>query len=473
MYFYLSLLIEENSNLVNYKYSFNLIKNINELQNMEKEKKLKKIILAKIIIDLITNYEQSDDNDEIINDYSLNNIKSSNLEIIKSNANIYKEFNLQENDIISMKIDEIYAQIIKTLIINKKLEQSEYIYNIIAQLGLESINITNTIFNELSNILDKNKDYMKEYIIREYKDLFNIKLMTFYYFLLKYILKCNVYIYKIPFLLETRNNIKKLIRDNLDKFYDSIKNIKESKEIIEYVLRAFIQYNWYLNKSKEEQIRSLKNSQFSSFQFMERQSAQGNNNIMNSNYEDSSDSRGVFSGESYKREKEENSGRSLDSYEDLKTEYEILKEKYEKDENEMAFKTLQNSEFTLNVNKENKDLINYTEIIIDGTKFNINQIKKFSSKNKIINDNYIKFLSFLNEIEKKIKNECLLDRKFTITLKFSTENVYNSNFNITCDYILKIVNEEPYNYKDENIIEKGLSEGFQYLIDEINNNADD
>ena len=230
LYFYLCLLIEENSNLVNYKYSFNLIKNINELQNMENDKVIKKIILAKIIIDLITNYEQSCDNDEIINDYSLNNIKSSNLEIIKSNANIYKEFNLQENDIISMKIDEIYAKIIKTLIINKKLEQSEYIYNIIAQLGLESINITNTIFNELSNILDKNKDYMKEYIIREYEDLFNIKLMTFYYFLMKYILKCNVYIYKIPFLLETRNNIKKLIRDNLEKFCDSIKNIKNLKK---------------------------------------------------------------------------------------------------------------------------------------------------------------------------------------------------------------------------------------------------
>ena len=87
---------------------------------------------------------------------------------------------------------------------------------------------------------------------------------------------------------------------------------------------------------------------------MERQSAQSNNNIKNSNYEDSSNSRGVFSGKSYEIEKEENSGRSLDSYEDLKKEYDILKEKYEKEKNEMAFKTLQNSEFTLNVNKKIK-----------------------------------------------------------------------------------------------------------------------
>ena len=139
----------------------------------------------------------------------------------------------------------------------------------------------------------------------------------------------------------------------------------------------------------------------------------------------------------------------------------------------MAFKTLQNSEFTFNVNKENKDLINYTEIKINGTKFNINQVKKFSSKNKIINDNYIKLLSFLNEIEKKIKDDCQHNLEFNITLKFSTENVFNSNFNIKCEYILKIVGEKPSNFKDENIFESELTEGFQYLINEINNNAED
>ena len=74
----MSLLIEENSNLVNYIYSYNLINNINEIQNMEKDKVIKKTILAKIIIDLIANYEQNDYNDEIAK-YKNNLVLSENL----------------------------------------------------------------------------------------------------------------------------------------------------------------------------------------------------------------------------------------------------------------------------------------------------------------------------------------------------------------------------------------------------------
>ena len=244
---------------------------------------------------------------------------------------------------------------------------------------------------------------MKKYIITEYKDLINIRKMEFYYILLKYILKCDIYIYKIPFLLETRNNIKKLIRDNLVIFYDSIKNIKEfrEKEIVEYVLGVFIQYNWYLNQSiKEKERKSMSNSQFSSFQSnpMERQSE--SKNELNNYNNNSISSRGVFSGESYIREKAENSGRSLESYEDLKTEYELLKENFQ-NKNEVAFSILENSEFNLNVNKENKDLINYSEININEKKYNISEIKKITSKNKIVNNNYQKLISFLDEIEKK------------------------------------------------------------------------
>ena len=57
LYFYLSLLIEEDNIVVNYKYSYKLIININEIQKREKDKIIKKTILAKIIIDLISNYE--------------------------------------------------------------------------------------------------------------------------------------------------------------------------------------------------------------------------------------------------------------------------------------------------------------------------------------------------------------------------------------------------------------------------------
>lgn len=65
-YLFLSLLIEDTV-VVNYSYSIDLIKKINALQTLEKEKKIKKIILAKIILILIKNYYQINDNEENIN----------------------------------------------------------------------------------------------------------------------------------------------------------------------------------------------------------------------------------------------------------------------------------------------------------------------------------------------------------------------------------------------------------------------
>ena len=448
--FYLSSLIEENSNLVNYNYSFNLIKKINELQIMEKEKKLKKIILAKIIIVLITNYEQYDDNNENIKKYEkdIKYIKDLNYEIIKKNSIIYGEF-LKEN-ILCMKIDEIYSQIIKTLIMSKKLDNSEYI---IDEISLESIHITKTIFNELINTLDKNEDYIKEYIISEYKDLFNIKIMTFYYIFLKKILKSNIYIYKIPFLLETRNNIKTLIRDNLEKFYSSIKNIIiQSKHVIEYVLRAF---NLYFNKSKiiiQDTIIS-------------NNTVQSSQNLNNNDNND-----GIFCQSSFLKEKEK-SGRSIGIYEEIKTEYEELWEKCEK---EIAFKILQQSDFNFIINK-NEKYFNCNEITIKdyNAKINYEEIKKIFTKNHILNKNYKKFISILNDFENKIENDCKYTLEFKISLQFNMENVINSIIVITCNYYLEISPEDTFHYKDENILERGLSEGFQYLINELNNYCED
>ena len=473
LYFYLSLLIEENNNVVNYQYSYDLIKNINEIQKREKDKIIKKVILAKIIIDLISNYEQLSDNDENFNDYEnkLNSIKNLNHEIIKNNENNYKKFDLSENDILKMKIDEIYAQIIKTLIIKKKLVELEYTNDIITQIGLESINITKTIFNVLRNTLDKEKDYMKEYKISKYEDLFNMNIIIFYYNLLKYILKCNIYIYEIPLLLETRNNIRKIIKNNIEEFHPSIKSLNQSnKDKIEYVLGTFIPFNWFLDKSLNIiQNKSMNNSQFISLSsnLAERQSVQNNTNNNNDNGNNSSS--GLFSGPSYKYEKENNSGRYIDNFEELKSEYEIL---VESSKNELPFQILQKSEFNINViNKDNKALITYNEIIIKNDneiiKKNIDDVKKMSSKNKVLNDNYQKFISILNEIENKIENEASHNFDYKIILKFTLDNVANSIIIMTCESFL-IIGDDDFNYRDENILAYGLIQGFPFLINQIN-----
>jgi hypothetical protein len=213
----------------------------------------------------------------------------------------------------------------------------------------------------------------------------------------------------------------------------------------------------------------MNNSQFISLSSnpVERQSMQNNTNYNNDNGNNSSS--GFFSAQSYKNEKEYNSGRNIDSYEDLKSEYDIL---VESSKNELPFQILQKSEFNINViNKDNKALITYNEIIIKNDNEiinkNIDDVKKMSSKNKILNDNYQKFISILNEIENKIKNEASHNFDYKIILKFTLDNVANSIINMTCESFL-IIGDEKSNYKDENILAKGLTQGILFLINQIN-----
>lgn len=252
-YLFLSLLIEDTV-VVNYSYSIDLIKKINALQTLEKEKKIKKIILAKIILILIKNYYQINDNEENINnefEKDLFCIKNYNLEIINKNINALNIINIKEDDILYDTIEEIYTEIIKNLIIQKKLDGSHDSFKLIEEINLKSLNLTKKMFDELKEILDKDKDYIKEYIITKFDDIFDIKILHFYNILLNYIIKSDFYIFQIPFLFETRDKIKKIVKENINKFYPSIKNNQNFQEI-EQVLKAFIEYEYYLNKSKRE-----------------------------------------------------------------------------------------------------------------------------------------------------------------------------------------------------------------------------
>ena len=153
----------------------------------------------------------------------------------------------------------------------------------------------------------------------------------------------------------------------------------------------------------------------------------------------------------------------------LKSEYDIL---VESSKNELPFQILQKSEFNINViNKDNKALITYNEIIIKNDNEiinkNIDDVKKMSSKNKVLNDNYQKFISILNEIENKIKNEASHNFDYKIILKFTLDNVANSIIIMTCESFL-IIGDDDFNYRDENILANGLIQGFPFLINQIN-----
>ena len=262
--FYLSLLINENSNIINYIYSLQYIIIINNYQKNNNNIILKNILFAKIIIELIFNYRQADDYEENneIEIEKLNKIEKDNKMIIADNINILQQLdiNLNEKDFYSIKIDEMYMVIITSIIKNNKFDNSEYIDNIFEQLELEYINITKTMFEQLLMELNMNNVYINEYMITTVGDLTNIKKINFYYFLLKYVLKDPFYIYNIPFFLRTKIIFLNILKNNTNdlltlKIGDELLNSK-----IEFIFKSILDSEYYFTIYKNlPQLKSLEN----------------------------------------------------------------------------------------------------------------------------------------------------------------------------------------------------------------------
>lgn len=190
-----------------------------------------------------------------------------------------------------------------------------------------------------------------------------------------------------------------------------------------------------------------------------------NNNYQGSNYSVSSGP-GYFSCMSYKKEKDENSGRHFDNFEDpILSIYDELKLKCKDD---ICFKILQKSKFILNVNKEdNKTFSEFTKITTSDMDIDYNMVINSTSKEKIVKDNYNKFKTILNIIQKEIEKNCPNNLSFTVILNFETTQVGKLGFDIKCLYNLEIPNEFNGEYKDENILNDPLENGLEYLINEL------
>ena len=248
--FFLDLLIMEDLNITNYSYSFDLIKKIHNRQK-EINNNYTELLLSKIIIDLINNYEQLDQYNEEEEYEVLNEIKLESESIIRKNLTIFNEINLNltKEDISNKKIDELFSEIIKELIINEKLENFDFAYKIINQLDLENINITEIIFKTLYKILDKDAGYINKYIIKKKEDLFDEKNINFYYTLLKYILKKEIYIYQIPLLLNLKKFILKIIKSK-ELLYNRLN--EENNNKFEYILKILLDSEYYFNIYKNQ-----------------------------------------------------------------------------------------------------------------------------------------------------------------------------------------------------------------------------
>jgi len=226
-YFYLSLLIRDNLNIVNYSYSIEYIRKINEKQK-NNNGIYNKIMISKIILELIDNYKGLYEYIYNINEIKV--IEKENIKIINENINVFNSLNntFNYNDIKNKKIDEIYSEIIFGLIKNNKLDN----FDIIEQLNFESINLTNLMINSIIYFFNDNKnlDLINKYKISE-KDIEDISInkINFYFILLEYILKDSYLIYKIKFLLETKiifkKNYHKIKRKSLEKDFNRLNTI--------------------------------------------------------------------------------------------------------------------------------------------------------------------------------------------------------------------------------------------------------
>ena len=239
-YFYLSLLISDAPNSIIYKYDYNLIISIDS-KNKSLENSLKKAITSKIIIDLINNFKNIKDNEQKYGK-ELKEIEKENKGIIEKNIKEFK-INLNIDDIICMKIDDIYIKVIESIILSDNFEDIEKLFS---QISLDAISITNIKFKELEIITNK-----ENYIISEIKDLFNNEKINYYYILVKYIFKTKSSINNMILLKNFQAFLIKILTSELSGLYFNYIDNETICEKRNYVVKFILNNEYYYQKYSE------------------------------------------------------------------------------------------------------------------------------------------------------------------------------------------------------------------------------
>ena len=254
--FYLDLLILSNSDIINYVFSKKLIQELYIYTNKTISNKLFLIIILKIIIDLINSYKSCDLYNENEDEEELVSMENECKAIINANISEFEKLgiNIEEEEILSLKSEDIYIYILNALIKSRKFEDYEYINGIMNDLRLEKIFITKKMFKELKKTLNMESEYIKPYIIRKIDDLFDIKILNLYYILIKFIFKNAFYFCQVPLLLCFRGIIIHLIKTKLNLLcyykskYETNQNINKK---LEFLIKKATDTEYYYNKYTE------------------------------------------------------------------------------------------------------------------------------------------------------------------------------------------------------------------------------
>ena len=425
-YFYLDKLITENEEIINYIYEISLIRKINEGNKKVIDNIYSKIIISKIILELINNYEQTTFFEESQID-ELNEIKKTNIDIIEKSIENFKELNSNFNAdyIRNTSIDEIYIEIIINLIETNRICDEKYIQGIIKQLEFENIILTKLMLEKLSNTLNNSKQIKDNYEIAIFGDLFIHSKINFYYVLFKYILKNTFYKYQIEFLVQMTRNTRKLIKNNFQLYEKKIEEVKDKDKFYVFI-KSMTDSKYYLDLLKK------------------------NNNNDNSNFST------CLNSISYKQ----------NCIKQAELDGELI---------QFGKKLLNYSNFLIN-NNENGEL--FLTILNDEPKDNIENFDGVDIDAELLKINVNKLIDFLLEIKDKIKES--FNNKFNLIIKIKILNTsysLNSNgaYNIDCYYIFYSPNgANKFSFKDDNILVNGINgkcQGFYYFINEINDDC--
>lgn len=98
--------------------------------------------------------------------------------------------------IIETNIDKFFINIIINSFKNENFEE-EKINDTLKELELDKIDFTREMYQEFIGFINNDK-YIKNNYIEKIEDLININKINFYYIILKYIFKNQIFIYNIP-----------------------------------------------------------------------------------------------------------------------------------------------------------------------------------------------------------------------------------------------------------------------------------
>ena len=449
-YFYLNILIITDKDNITYKYTFDFIKEMFIRTKNSNSEKIKQLIISKIILEFIENYEQleeAEDPGEIINE--IKTFCNKNLSNLNNNLN-FEKLDLSKIDIKNNNIDEIYIQIIIILFENNNFENDDDIINILNELSLETINLTETMFDKLSKFLNK-KENIKKFEISHKDDLFKKEKINFYFILFKYILKHSFYIYNNTFLLKTKKNIISFIKSDSSLSINDI--IDKSK--LKYILNAFLDSPYYINYIIESNKKKLPEKE-KSFDL----------NTTPSYYS----KRDIFFSHS-SRQFSEHSGRHFDYDYDYDYNNNDDNSKIRDIKNEIWYKLLKKSSFEIVIIKSEIFTYKYKKIKYnDSNEYKTITYEEFlkikDNNNSIYFNNFNLFKNFLQQLKDKFKKEINNNIKINIEIKFEIKEYNNDIFKIDCDYIL-MVKDDKFMFRDSDILNKGVVEGFEYLLNEI------